>query len=256
MNTRTCTTLALGAVVTLALSACGTGPGRPDAETRTLTVYAAASLTETFDQVAEEFEAENDDVTVRLSFAGSSDLVAQLRSGAPADVFAAADEETMARAVDDGLVEGDPAVFATNVLQIATPPDNPADVESLADLARTDVQVVLCAPAVPCGSAADRVQAAAGLAIAPVSEEQAVTDVLGKVISGEADAGLVYATDVIGAGDAVLGIEFAESDAAVNAYPIGALVDSDESELAAEFVTFVLGEQGQQVLTAAGFGPP
>lgn len=249
----------LAAVVTaLTLAACGTTSGSdgPDAEARTLTVYAAASLTETFEQIGEEFEAENDGVTVQFSFGGSADLVAQLQSGAPADVFASADEANMTKAVDDGLVDGDPELFATNVLQIATPPDNPAAVAGLDDLARSDVQVVLCAPAVPCGAAAERIEEAAGLAIDPVSEEQAVTDVLGKVVSGEADAGLVYVTDVIGAGDAVLGIEFPEADSAVNAYPIGALADTDVPDLAAEFVAFVLGEQGRRVLAEAGFGTP
>lgn len=246
------------ALSTLTLAACGVGggSGSPDAEARTLTVYAAASLTQTFEEIGAEFEAANDGVSVQLSLGGSSDLVAQLQSGAPADVLATADESNMAKAADDGLLDGDPEPFATNVLQIATPPGNPADVQGLADLARPDVQVVLCAPAVPCGAAAQQIEQAAGIDIRPVSEEQAVTDVLGKVSSGEADAGLVYVTDVIAAGEAVDGIELAEADTAVNSYPIAALSGGDEADLAAEFVAFVLGEQGRRILVEAGFGPP
>ena len=163
-----------------------------------------------------------------FNFAGSSDLVAQLQQGAPADVFASADTRNMAKATDDDLVAGRPVDFATNTLQIAVPPDNPAGIATLADLAKPGVKVVLCAPEVPCGAAAAKVEAAAGIDIKPVSEEQSVTDVLGKVTSGEADAGLVYVTDVKGAGDEVEGIAFPESSSAVNTYPIAALEDSQE----------------------------
>lgn len=247
------------AAMTLALAGCVTidgGSDTADAEERTLTVYAAVSLTQTFEEVGEQFEAENDGVSVQLGFGGSSDLVAQLQAGAPADVLATADETTMTSAVDDGLVDGDPEPIATNVLQVVTPAGNPADVQGLSDLARPDVQVVLCAPVVPCGAAAQRLEGAAGIDVRPVSEEQSVTDVLGKVASGEADAGLVYVTDVLGAGDAVLGIDVPEADTAVNSYPIAALAGSNHPDLAAAFVAFVLGEQGRRVLAEAGFGPP
>lgn len=247
-----------------ATAACGSNDTAADTadsapaapEDQTLTVFAAASLTDTFTEIASQFEAANPGVTVKLNFAGSSDLVAQIQQGAPADVFASADTKNMDKATSDDLVEGTPADFATNVLQIVTPPDNPADIDSLDDLTDSDVKVVLCAPEVPCGSASVGVEEAAGVDIKPVSEEQSVTDVLNKVVSGEADAGLVYVTDVTGAGDAVTGIEFPESSEVVNTYPIAALSGSTNVDLAEAFATFVTGSDGQKVLTDAGFGAP
>ncbi len=227
-----------------------------DAEAKTLTVYAAASLTSTFEEIGKQFESRHDGVTVRFSFGGSSDLVAQIQQGAPADVFASADTKNMDKATADDLVEGDPVNFATNTLEIAVPPDNPAGVASLKDLAKPGTKVVVCAAEVPCGAAALKVEEASGVAINPVSEEQSVTDVLGKVTSGEADAGLVYVTDVQAAGDKVKGITFPESSSAVNTYPIGALADSKNADLAQEFVDLVTGDAGQQILADAGFAGP
>lgn len=243
------------AVVTLAfvLTACGPS-GDPDE--RRVTVFAAASLTDTFTDLAEQFEQEHDGVDVVLSFGGSSDLAAQIAEGAPADVFAAADERTMRTVVDADATEGDPAVLATNTLQIVTPSGNPAGVESLADLAGAGVKVVLCAPQVPCGAATQTLLDGAGLSVSPVSEEQSVTDVLGKVAGGEADAGLVYVTDVQGAGDAVTGVAVPEASKVVNRYPIVALRDADDAGLAADFVAFVLGDAGREALADAGFGAP
>ncbi|MFI6425526.1 molybdate ABC transporter substrate-binding protein [Promicromonospora sp. NPDC050880] len=250
------TTIA-AAVAAVALASCaGPGSAADDAGERTLTVYAAASLTGTFEQIAADFEAAHEGVSVELSFAGSSDLVAQIQQGAPADVLASADTANMDKLVDDGLLAGRPADFASNTLTIAVPPGNPAGIASLADLAGDDVQLVVCAPEVPCGAATERVEQAAGLTFAPVSEEQSVTDVLNKVTTGEADAGLVYVTDVRGAGDRVEGIEFPESGSAVNVYPIAALGGSEEPELAQEFIDAVLGADGQRVLTDAGFAAP
>lgn len=239
------------------LVACGSddSSGGDDATT-TLTVFAAASLTSTFTELGKQFEADHDGVKVVFNFAGSSDLVAQIQQGAPADVFASADTANMDKATGDDLVEGDPVDFATNVLEIATPPDNPANVTSLQDLAKPGVKVVVCAPEVPCGAATVKVTDLAGVKLKPASEEQSVTDVLGKVTSGDADAGLVYVTDVTAAGDAVHGVEFPESDQVVNVYPIAALADSKEPDLAADFVSLVTGEQGQSVLSDAGFGAP
>lgn len=243
------------AAAPLLLAACGTDAG-DSPQDRTLTVFAAASLTEPFTEIGAAFEAENPGVRVTFSFAGSSDLVAQLRSGAPGDVLASADERTMGEAVADGLVEGEPVGFATNTLVIATPPDNPAGIASLADLADPGVALVLCAPVVPCGAAAQQVAELAGLDLEPVSEEQSVTDVLGKVTSGEADAGLVYVTDVRRAGDAVSSIAFPEADRAVNVYPVAALAGSGRAELAAAFRDLVAGPEGRGALEAAGFGSP
>ena len=228
----------------------------PTPEEVTLTVFAAASLTKTFTELGKTFEEAHPGVTVSFNFAGSSDLVAQIQQGAPADVFASADEKNMTKATDESLIAGDPVIFATNVLSIAVPPDNPAKIAALADLARDDVQLVICAPEVPCGAATVKVAKAAGLTLKPVSEEAKVTDVLAKVASGDADAGLVYATDVAGSEGKVLGIDFPESAGAVNKYPIGALANSANADLAKAFVELVTGDAGQQVLAAAGFGKP
>ena len=244
----------------LPLAACGddpdSGSGSGSGATQTLTVYAAASLTSTFQLIGAEFERQHDGVSVEFSFGGSSDLVSQLLEGAPADVFASADEANMARLTDAGLQADDPQPFATNTLEIATPPDNPAGIASFADLAEDGVKVVVCAPEVPCGAATVKAEEATGVTLAPVSEEQSVTDVLGKVTSGEADAGLVYVTDVTAAGGDVTGVPFPESAAIVNTYPIVALEDSDHADLASEFVELVLGDTGQGILREAGFAQP
>ncbi|MDQ0029463.1 molybdate ABC transporter substrate-binding protein [Arthrobacter bambusae] len=224
--------------------------------TGTVTVYAAASLKATFTKLAGEFEATNPGTKVALSFAGSSDLVTQITQGAPADVFASADTKNMAKLSDANLLDGPAKNFATNVLSIAVPPSNPASIRSFADLAKPGVKVVVCASQVPCGSAAQTIEKATGTVLKPVSEESSVTDVLGKVASGEADAGLVYVTDVKGAGDKVKGIAFAESDKAVNTYPIGTVGTSKNKDLAAAFIALVTGSEGRKVLGDAGFGTP
>ena len=243
---------ALAALVTLALLASGCSDGSdPDV----LTVYAASSLTTAFEQLAEDFEADHDEVRVRLTFGGSSDLAAQIDQGAPADVFASADQENMAGLVDSGLVT-DHVDFAGNTLMIAVPPDNPAAVSGLADLASDDVRLVVCAPVVPCGAAAVRLAEQQGVELSPVSEEQSVTDVLTKVTSAEADAGLVYATDVSAAGDDVRGIEVPGADTVVNTYPIATVADSERPALAQEFVDLVRGPRGQTVLGDLGFRAP
>lgn len=263
------------AVLVAALAACGTGTDAGDgaassdgatdaastpAEERTLTVLAAASLRDVFTDLAADFEAEHEGVTVALSFAGSSDLGDQILAGAPADVFASADERTMTRVVDAGDAS-DPVAFATNTLTIVTPPGNPAGVETFADLARDDVKVVVCAPEVPCGGATDTVAEAAGVTIHRVSEEASVTDVLAKVTSGEADAGLVYVTDATLAGDAVDVVDVPETDAALNVYPIALVAASEgagpeQVEVARAWIDLVTGDAGQAALAAAGFGAP
>jgi molybdate transport system substrate-binding protein len=154
------------------------------------------------------------------------------------------------------LVAGEPRNFATNVLTIAVPPENPAKISSFGDLAKPGVNVVICAPQVPCGAATEKVEAATGTMLKPVSEESAVTDVLGKVVSGEADAGLVYVTDARGAAGKVKAIPFDESAKAVTTYPIATVGASTHKELAAEFIDLVNGAEGQEVLATAGFGRP
>lgn len=244
----------------IAIAGCSGGDSDSDSADEpaevTLTVSAAASLTSTFEQLGEQFEAENEGVTVAFNFAGSSDLVGQVQQGAPADVIATADPTTMQTLVTDGLLTGDPVLFASNTLQIAVPPGNPANVKTLADLTKPKLKLVLCAPEVPCGSAALRVADAAKLTFKPVSEEASVTDVLGKVTSGEADAGLVYVTDVIAAGAAVEGIAFPESAGAINVYPIAGVGASENADLAQEFIDLVLGPDGSAILSNAGFAQP
>ena len=240
-------------VVAAGLAGCAAPAG--DAG-RTVTVFAAASLKAPFTALAEQFEAANPGTTVALSFAGSSDLATQISQGAPADVFASADANTMATLSGAGLVEGSPRNFASNVLTIAVPPGNPASIASFADLARPGVRTVICAPQVPCGAAAKALEQATGVTLKPVSEESSVTDVLGKVISGEAYAGLVYVTDVMAARDKVQEVPFPESAQAVNTYPIAAVRTGKNKELAATFVEAVMGPHGQQLLRGAGFGTP
>jgi molybdate transport system substrate-binding protein len=245
-------------LLAVGLAGCGAGgsnDGGGGGGGTTLTVYAASSLKGAFEQLGKDFEADHDGVQVTFSFAGSSDLVAQVQQGARADVFASADEANMEKLTADHLV-GEPTLFATNTLEIAVPPDNPAGVTSVQDLTKKGLKLVTCAPEVPCGAAAVKLEAATGVHLSPVSEEQSVTDVLNKVTSGEADAGLVYVTDVRSAGDQVKGIEIPQAQDVVNRYPIATVADSKESDLGREFVDLVTGKKGQQVLAEAGFGRP
>lgn len=241
--------VAVVAAAALLLSGCGaaTAP-RGD----TLTIAAAASLQASFTQLVDAFAAEHPEVDVQpIVFDGSSTLAAQLREGAPFDVFATANETTM-HAVADHVI--DPAVFATNTLQLAVAPGNPLGVDSLDDLAELDV--VLCARQVPCGAASITLLDANGVTITPVSEEQNVAAVLTKVRNGEADAGLVYVTDIASAGGAVTGVEVPGADGVINRYPIAAVAGSANAGVARAFVDFVLSPRGREVLAAHGFGEP
>jgi molybdate transport system substrate-binding protein len=264
MRLRTLFAAGFAASALVLTSACGSGaPHTSDAAdgsdsggdtaTTTLTVYAAASLQSSFDEIAEEFTAANPDITVApISYDGSSTLATQITEGAPVDVFASADEANMTTVTDAGLAS-DPQAFATNTLVVAVPAGNPADVKTLADLA--DVKTVLCAPKVPCGNASQTLLSDAGVDVTPVSEEQNVTSVLQKVSAGEADAGLVYATDVQG-DDTVESFVPDGADEVVNTYPIVALDDAPNPEAAAAFVEFVNGPEGQAILKEHGFGAP
>ena len=171
-------------------------------------------------------------------------------------MFASADTNNMDKAAQAGLLAADPVNFASNTLIIAIAPGNPKNIASFADLNRAGVTVVVCAPQVPCGSATKHIEDATGVRLNPVSEESSVTDVLNKVTSGQADAGLVYVTDALGAGDKVTAVKFAESAGAVNTYPIAVLKDAPQPDLATKFVDLVTGEAGQKVLCQAGFAKP
>ena len=240
----------------LALLIClllGTSCSTGQPQQRTLTVLAAASLTESFNELAQRFTADHPDVQVRFDYQGSSTLAEQIRQGRQADVFASADRASMDRVGD--LVT-DPQVFATNRLVIAVPSGNPAGIRSAADLAAPGNTVVVCAPPVPCGAATREVLRASGVQLRPASEENDVKAVLNKVAAGEADAGLVYTTDARAAAGEVEAIELPHADQAINSYPVGVLRDAAEPELARQFVDFLRGPAGREVLAEHGFGLP
>lgn len=237
------------AACTVAATACGSGAGAPD----DLTVYAAASLKPAFTKIGHVYEQQHPGAHVKFSFGGSNTLEQQLESGAQADVFASANDEVMHRAVSSGLTDGDPITFTKNILTIVTPPDNPAGISSFAELAEPGVSVVVCAPQVPCGDATVRAARATGVHLSPVSEENDVTDVLGKITAGQADAGLVYVTDAAYAGDTVHAVDFPAADDAVNTYPIAALGGADHPDAAHGFIGLVTRQEGQRILQEAGF---
>ncbi|MFC8619667.1 molybdate ABC transporter substrate-binding protein [Micromonospora purpureochromogenes] len=257
--TRIRTALAvLPMVAALGLAGCGgdAGDGDPSGVTGTLTVFAAASLTESFTTLGRQFEDAHPGVRVTFNFAGSSALATQITQGAPADVFASAAPKNMATVTDAGATVGSPTVFARNQLVIAVPKGNPAGVARLADLTRPGAKVALCAEQVPCGAAATRVLGAAGVKLTPVTLEQDVKGALSKVTLGEVDAALVYRTDVRSAAAKVDGVEFPESAGAINDYPVVVLKDAPNPAAARAFVDHIRSDQGRAVLTDAGFQPP
>jgi len=235
-------------------SKSATASGDKGAVKGTVVVFAAASLKPTFIELATEFEAAHPGVKVVASFGGSDTLAAQIRQGAPVDVFASANTATIATVVkaDDARA---PTPFATNSLQIAVARGNPKHIVSLGDVTASGVKLAVCAKAVPCGSAAEKAFAAAGVDAHPVTLEQDVTSVLTKVELGEVDAGLVYRTDVKAAAGKVDGVDFAQASEAVNTYPIAQITTGKNPNAGKEFVGFVLSPDGQSVLRAAGFEP-
>ena len=255
--------LAVPVAAAIALAACVPAPptgGTGDAPRRSasgapvegeVAVVAAASLARAFDELALAFEARHPGVDVRAVYDGSSTIVAQLVEGAGADVVALADEASLAPVLD--LLAGAPVVFATNTLVIATSPDA-APIGRLEDLADPGLDVVLCAPEVPCGRAAHALLALAGVEVPVASEEQSVASVLTKVEAGEADAGLVYATDVVGRDVGV--VVPPRADEVVNRYPIARLEHAANATAADAFVAFVTGPDGRAVLERLGFGSP
>lgn len=234
----------------------GGGSDGGGAKEQTLTVFAAASLTDVYGKINTEFVKEHPGVTVQMTNGGSNDLVTQISQGAPADVLATADTTTMDTAVQQSLVAGEPTTFATNTLTIAVQPGNPRGITSLQDLANPDLTVVRCAAEVPCGGVTDQILADTGVTLTPASEENSVTDVLGKVTAGEADAGLVYTTDVTRSGGKAEAVTIPEAAAHATTYPIAVTQESADAELAREYVDFVLSETGQAALKDAGFGAP
>lgn len=250
----------------LVLAGCGSGPAerssaaggtlRDPGLTGTLTVFAAASLTDVFGDLGDQLMADNPDLDVQFNFAGSAALAAQLVQGAPADVFASANEKQMAVVTAAGLQAADPTIFTENVLEIAVPTGNPGDVTGLADFGNADLTLAVCAAQVPCGAAATAVFADAGITARPDTEEEDVRAALTKVQLGEVDAALVYATDVRAAGADVEGIAFPEAEQEVNEYPVCVLSAAPNPAAAQAFVELVASDAGLRALTAAGFRTP
>jgi molybdate transport system substrate-binding protein len=239
-------------------SACGpTAPvsASPSGLSGTITVFAASSLSGAFTTIGADFEKSHPGTMVKFSFAGSSSLAAQIQQGAIGDVFASADQPNMQRLVDAGLTAESPQVFARNALEIVVGKGNPKHITSLADLARSGFVVVLCAPAVPCGRYAAQALQKAGVAAKPASLEADVKAVLSKVALGEADAGIVYVTDVKAGGAGVEGVAIPPALNVVADYPVALLKDSQNSALARAFVGYVLAD-GRRILTQYGFTNP
>lgn len=243
------------AVTVGALAVTGCAQAAAPQPNRSLRVFAAASLQQVLTDIAAEHQRETG-VEVQLTFAGSADLVSQLSNGAPGDVLFTADEATMAKAEQAHLIAGDRTVIATNTLVIAVAPGNPRGIHAYRDLSAPGVQLVRCAPQVPCGAAAAKVEQAAGVATKPVSEENSVTDVLGKVTSGQADAGLVYATDVARSAGRAEAVTIPEAAKVVNRYPAAQLSGAQDPEAARAFVARLASPAARAHFDKAGFGHP
>jgi molybdate transport system substrate-binding protein len=236
-------------------SAGGPGSGSSPAVTGTITVLAAASLTEAFTTLGRQFEAAHPGAKVVFSFGPSSGLATQITQGAPADVFASASPKNMDQVTSAGAASSAIA-FAKNTMEIAVPPSNPAAIASVSDLARKNVKVALCQAQVPCGTVAQQVFANAKVTVTPVTQEADVKSVLAKVQLGEVDAGVVYVTDVRAAGDKVKGIAIPPEVNASTAYPIAALSKAPNAAGGRAFVDYVLSPAGMSVLTQDGFSAP
>lgn len=250
---RRAATTALAGMATLALltAGCDSEGGSGDEE---LIVFAAASLTEPFRALADRFEEERPGVEVTTSFDSSATLAAQVIAGAPADVVATADREPMRILEQEGLLSDDPVVFARNEIALVVPPGNPGGVEDISDL--QDVDYVVCVRSAPCGALALDALAEAGVTRPPSSLEVDVKAVLNKVVLDEADAGIVYASDVVAADDSAVQVPLAERYQEQADDPIAVVARSNQEDLAREFIDLVLSPEGQEVLREAGFEPP
>lgn len=219
-------------------------------------VFAASSLTDAFNEIGRAFTAANPAATVKFNFAGSSDLVTQIANGAPADVFVSADDSNMKKLTDAAENAGDPVAIAKNSFEIIVEKGNPKGIATLADLAKPGMIVVLCAAAVPCGKGAVKVLANAAVTVTPKSLEDKVKGVVTKVTAGEADAGIVFVTDVKAAGDAAAGVEIPVAVNAISNYPIVVTKEAVNPFAAKAFVDFVAGAAGQAILAKYGFLAP
>jgi len=246
------TLAALLAAMALMVTACSSDTDKAADQPHQLSVFAASSLTDAFTQLGDQFTAAHPGVKVAFDFAGSNDLVTQLQQGAPADVLATADTASMG---DAGTLVGKPVTFAGNKLAIAVEPGNPQRITSLADLARKGLKVVLAAPEVPAGKYAQEALAKAGVTVTPVSLEISVKGVVTKISLGEADAGIVYVTDVDAAKGKIDGVAIPDDLNVVAGYPIATVKDGAHPDDASAFMDFVLSDEGQKVLADNGFLP-
>lgn len=243
---------AVRALVVATLLATITGCSNDSASDQQLTIFAAASLTSSFTTLEKVFEQDHDGVDVVISFGSSTALGEQIIQGAPADLIATADDASITAVADAGLTAGDPQPFATNTMVVVTPKDNPAGITSLTNLEGTDF--VVCDVSAPCGKAAAGVLRKARIKTRPVSYEADVKAVLSKVILGEADAGIVYASDAVAAADDVMTIPVADDVNVINTYYIAAVKDADAEQLARDWLDLVVSQAGQLVFSAEGFG--
>ena len=246
-------------LLAVAVAGCSSSSNSPSTssspQTGTITVFAAASLMDTFTQIGKQFEAAHKGDTVKFSFGPSSGLSTQITSGAPADVFASASPTNMDTVVKAGDASS-PQTFAKNTMEVAVPPNNPAKVTSVNDLAKSSVKVAVCAPQVPCGVVAAEVFKNAGITVKPVTQATDVSSVVTEVETGNVDAGMVYVTNVLSEGSKLKGITIPANINASTLYPIATIKSSKHASIAKEFVDYVLSPAGQQVLTAAGFEKP
>lgn len=233
----------------LTLSLAGACAGDDEDAGGDITVFAAASLTSAYEELGALYEEQHDGATVELNFAASTELAVQIAEGAAVDVFASADQVNMDKVANE--VDGEPSIFATNRLTILTEPGNPKGIEHVAGLAEPELIIVSCGPEVPIGAYSQEVFETAGVDVEIDSEEADVKAVVSKVVLGEADAGLVYVTDAVAAGDAVASVEIPDDLNVVAEYPIAAL-DAD----GAAFRDLVLSEEGQAILAEYGFAAP
>ena len=236
--------------------AASCGSGDTNTATGDLVVFAASSLTKAFTEIGDAFEAANPGAGVTFNFAGSGDLVTQITQGAPADVFVSADESNMKKLVDADEAAGTPAIVAKNTFEIIVEKGDPKGVASVAGLANPDVTVVLCADTVPCGKGAATILKNANVTVTPKSLEDKVTGVVAKVTAGEADAGIVYVTDVKAAGDKASGIDIPADQNVISNYPIVVTKSATNAPSAQSFVDFVAGSAGQAILAKYGFLSP
>lgn len=240
----------------LLLAACSSGSADTgDADKSALVVLAASSLTEAFGELEQSYEREHPEVDVQVSYDSSSTLAQQVLEGAPADVLATADEQTMASVTDEALTGGEPVPFASNILTLVTPVDDPGGVCDVTDLDSADVTFAVCVPDAPCGQAAQALLALDDVAASPTTEQENVKSVLTQVTTGQVDAGLVYVTDAQAAGDQVRTVAIENASEVVNSYPIAVLADAADPSAARAWVDLVTSPEGQRVLKSYGFGP-